>query len=538
MYYHPDINFSSEQILVYLRKSRSDDPTLTVEEVLARHEAILTEWADHHLSAGIPEENIYREVVSGETIDDRPEILRLLRHIESPAIKAVLVVEVQRLSRGDLEDAGRLIKLLRYTNTIVLTPQRIYDLHDEYDRDSFERELKRGNEFLEYQKKIMGRGRLLSVSQGNYLGSLPPYGYDKVFVMDGKRKCPTLAENKEQADVVRMIFDLYVNQDMGYKRICNHLTGLGIRPPHGEQWSPHSLKDLLSNVHYIGKIKWNWRKTVRVVEHSEVINTRPKSHEGDYLVYDGKHKGIISVELFDAAREKMGRNPRIKADRKLRNPLAGLLYCQCGRALSWRTNIRNGVTRSAPRYVCDNQTVCGSGSCVCDDLIRQLVSILEDYIRDFKVQMARNNRDSVATHKNTIKQLESTLQKLERKEISQWEKYAEEGMPKEIFDMLNEKVIQEKEDILLRLKNAYEAVPDPIDYQKKIYMFQDAVDALNDDTAPAEEVNRLLKMCIARITYYRDQSVLLRGTKGKDNGLSVGANWSSSPIKLIVSLRI
>ena len=119
---------------------------MTVEEVLLKHETILDEWCETNLGAKIPETNKFREVVSGETIDDRPEIQKVLRMVESPKIKAILAVEVQRLSRGDLEDAGRLIKLLRYTNTFVITPQKTYNLQDEYDRDIFERELKRGNE--------------------------------------------------------------------------------------------------------------------------------------------------------------------------------------------------------------------------------------------------------------------------------------------------------------------------------------------------------------------------------------------------------
>ena len=57
--------------LLYLRKSRQDDPTETVEEVLAKHEAQLQEWAERELGARIPEENIYREIVSGESIDAR-----------------------------------------------------------------------------------------------------------------------------------------------------------------------------------------------------------------------------------------------------------------------------------------------------------------------------------------------------------------------------------------------------------------------------------------------------------------------------------
>ena len=111
-YYNYAELFKPEEVLDYLRKSQSDDPLLTVEEVLKKHETILDEWAEKHLGAKVPEENKFREVVSGETIKERPEINKVLRLIESPKYKAVKIVEPQRLTRGDLEDIGRLMKLL------------------------------------------------------------------------------------------------------------------------------------------------------------------------------------------------------------------------------------------------------------------------------------------------------------------------------------------------------------------------------------------------------------------------------------------
>ena len=59
--------------LMYLRKSRSDGEE-TITQVLAKHETQLQEYCFHEFGEYIPEENIYREVVSGETIADRPEI--------------------------------------------------------------------------------------------------------------------------------------------------------------------------------------------------------------------------------------------------------------------------------------------------------------------------------------------------------------------------------------------------------------------------------------------------------------------------------
>ena len=102
MYYQPKIDFTPDEVIDYLRKSRSDDPTLTVDEVLAKHEAILDEWSEKNLGGIVPEENKYREVVSGETLKERPEINKVIKRIESPKIKAIQIVEPQRLTRGDL----------------------------------------------------------------------------------------------------------------------------------------------------------------------------------------------------------------------------------------------------------------------------------------------------------------------------------------------------------------------------------------------------------------------------------------------------
>ena len=525
-----------DEVLEYSRKSRTDDPTLTVEEVLAKHEAILNEWAERNLGARIPDENKFREVVSGETIADRPEIQKVLKLIESPKIKAILIVEVQRLSRGDLEDAGRLIKLIRYTNTLVITPMKTFDLIDEYDRDMFERELKRGNEFLEYQKKIMNRGRLLSVSQGNYLGSLPPYGYDKVFIMEGKRKCPTLAINEEQANIVRMIFDMYVNQNMGYRLIANRLNELHITPPRGKFWSSFALTATISNVHYIGKVRWNYRKTVIVVEDGEVKKTCPISKDDGYLIYDGKHPAIISDELFYMAQEKRGKNPRVKTKAKVSNPLAGLLYCQCGRAMVMRTNKNKlGEDKNAPRLLCVTQHICHTGSCLHSEVMDFVANLLQQKITEFEIAIKNNNDDSIQNHEKLIKNLEKKLEVLQEKELSQWEAQSDpdptKRMPQHIFQLLNKKLLAEREEVEQALREAYNTLPTKIDYEQKIIKFRNALEALQDDTKSALEKNALLKTCIKKIIYNREQPHKLKGKSNKNV-------WSNPPIELDVTLMV
>lgn len=546
MYYQPENDFKPEEVLDYLRKSRTDDPTLDVAEILARHETILDEWAEKHLGGKVPETNKYREVVSGETIDSRPELLRLLKRIESPAIKAILIVEVQRLGRPDLEDIGRLSKLFRYTNTLIITPQKTFDLRNEYDREAFERELMRGNEYLEYTKKIMNRGRLLSVQQGNFIGQKAPYGYEKTIIMEGKKKCHTLKPVEAEAEIVRMIFDMYVNQDMGRVKIAHRLNELGVPTHSGALWSQDTIKSMLENDHYRGKVRWNWRKTVNIVEDGEVRQVRPKTKVGEYLVYDGKQPAIVSEELFMAAREKQGRNHRAKPTTKVRNPLAGLLFCQCGRAMSLRTYKSH---KGEPRLLCDNQKYCGTTSCLHREIMDRVRDTLAQCIKDFEVRIQNDDKNSAQMHENLIKRLKLKLEELNKKELNQWEKYSEEDMPKEIFEKLNEKVLREKDEIQQALCKAYESMPEPIDYEEQLLRFKDALEALDDPNVSAEKQNKLLKACIERIDYHREKAERIKSQQIRyydkelkqtryKSPLKTGGNWTNPPIELDIKLAV
>ena len=519
MFEYHGVTISADEILVYLRKSRTDDPLLTVDEVLEKHSALLDRWCESRLGE-LPAKK-FREIVSGETIAARPEFQTILRLIEQPQHKAILTVDAQRLSRGDLEDAGRLMKLLRYTNTFVITPDAVFDLNDEYDRERFKRELERGNDYLEYYKKINLRGRLESIRAGWFIGSIPPYGYDKDWVLDGKKKRPTLKINEREAEAVRLIFELYVNENMGMTNIAHRLNALGYPTRNGKLWSTNTVKDILANIHYTGKIKWNWRKTINVVEGGEISKTRPKSK--DFYIFEGKHPAIISDELFERAQAKQGKNARVKSGNKLRNPLAGLVWCQCGRAMSYRTNNdKDGNEINAPRLLCNNQMYCGTYSVTYQEVLDKVIDILKACVADFEMMIANDSENTNANHAAHIKRLEARLEDLNKKELSQWEKYSEEGMPKAVFDKLNEKVLAEKAAVLQAIEDAKTTAPTVDDYREKLMRFRDALDALNNPNATAEDKNRLLKACIERIDYKRE---------GRGN------RYAQTPFELDITLK-
>ena len=489
MYYHREYDLTPEKTIDYLRKSRSDDPNLTVEEVLEKHESELDDWAERVMGAKVPEENKFREVASSETIKDRPEFIKVLRLIESPKYNAVAVADLARLSRGDLEDIGRLMKIFKHTNTLICTPQRIYDLRDKYDWDAVERDLKRGNEYLEYTKEILKRGRNISLQAGNHLGRAP-YGYRKIYVKEGKKKCPTLEIIPEQAEVVRMIYDMYINQNMGYIAITRRLNELGIKPQRALDWSDQSVEQVLQNIHYIGKVRWDFRKTIYIVEDGEIHKKRTKN-VSECIIVDGKHEAIISEEVFNAAQEKRGSIPRTKitgGKSHLANPFAGILYCaSCGRAIAYKGHFQ----RQAPRLLCEHQKICGTGSCQFSDIESRVISTLEECIEDFKLRVNTDMGDSIKLHKELIHRLEKKKKLLEEKELAQWEAQSDPDpsvrMPPHIFKMLNEKLLKEKEEIQEALCNAYEAMPEPVDYAEKIVRFTEALEALKDPQKSAKE---------------------------------------------------
>ena len=525
MYMLPPL--TAEDILLYLRKSQSDDPLLTVEEVLAKHEQMLDDWVERNLpDAGrVPEKNRLREVKSGETIASRPAVQEVLRRIESPKVKALLIVEPQRLTRGYLDEIGKLVKMFKLTNTIVITLQFTYDLRDDRDREAFERELMRGNEFLEYQKRIMNNGRIQSVKNGNYLGTVPPYGYRKISYKEGKKKCYTLEPIPEEVRVVNMIFTWYA-EGLGSHTIAKKLNKMGIPGPRGGKWAPESMAKIRSNEHYIGNVIWNHRQTVQTVEDGEIITSRPK--QKDFLRFPGKQPAIIDRELWDKVQEIRDKIPPVKDKAKCVNPFAGLVVCQCGKAMTKRVyKNKDGTERSPTRLLCTSQHDCKTASCLESEMQAAVVKILQEKIDDFEMHIKKGDDELVELHQQTIKQHELRLQELKEQEDALWEKRTFEGMPVEVFNRLEAKRLEEKETIMQALCIMKESMPEPIDYTEKKALFSTALATLLDPDVPALEKNMLLKKCIDRIEYKRE--------KKKNNNRRYG---DPEPMELDVHLRV
>lgn len=334
-----------EEIIIYLRKSRAERNE-TVEEVLARHEKILQDYAVQTFGQKIPETNVYREVVSGETLDERIEIKKIFNRLEQEPIKALLVVEPQRISRGGMTDCGRVVDILKYTDTLVITVTKTYDLNNKFDRQLFEAQLTQGNQYLEYHKEIMDRGKNLSIREGKFVGSTPPFGYDRKPLDRGFM----LVKDKEEAPIVETMYNLFVDEDLTTKEVANYLNKHHMKPRKNELWNYEMVRHILKNEVYFGSTAWGKRPTVKKLINGEITKMRISAEE--YMLVRGKHSPIISKEKWDMAQEKIKGNPssRVGINRDLQNPLAGLVFCKkCGYSLVRIKNSRRNVKRKKRR---------------------------------------------------------------------------------------------------------------------------------------------------------------------------------------------
>lgn len=510
-----------ENVLMYLRKSRMDDPSLTIAETLAKHEQLLNDYAQQKWGALVPEENRFREIVSGETIDARPEVQKVLRLIEQPRYRALLIVEPQRLSRGDLEDIGRLSKILRYTGTLIITLQGVFDLADERDRDYFESELKRGNDYLEYSKRIMQNGLRVCVENGFFVGSRPPYGYRKVSYKENKRTVRTLEIVPDEAAAVRMIFQLYAAGN-GAATVCKVLNDSGVPPRYADIWRPPVVYRILANPHYLGLVRYEHTKMRRVVVDGEIVKQR--HYQPDAETFPGRHEAIISRELWDAVQQARRERhlPPVRSHLDVQNPLAGLVYCECGRCMAKASRV--GARR--PRIQCIDQARCGNASCTIDTLLRMIADALRRELADVSVR-AGADRAAAETAHTRVRSLEARHASLAAKQDALWEKYAEDGMPRDVLDRLlekNQRELAECADALTAARDDAARADSAETVEESLYA---ALDVLQRENAPVKETNALLRAIIHRITYRRVRA-----------HYDESGRWVQPPPELRIELRV
>ncbi len=495
---------------IYLRKSRSDIEAESrgEGETLARHENILLGLAK---KMKISITQIHREIVSGETISSRPVMQQLLSEVEKGLWTGVLVMEVERLARGDTMDQGIVVQAFKYSNTKIITPMKIYDPNNEFDEEYFEFGLFMSRREYKAINRRLQQGRIQSVKEGKFLGTRPPYGYIRKKLE--KQKGYTLEINPEQADTVKIIFELYTKGEqqldgsykpLGVSSIVRKLNTLNIPPMKGKLWVPSTVRDMLRNPVYIGKIRWNSRPTKKKIVNGEIKKERPRSES--YILVNGLHEAIIDIDTWNTSQEYIKERTKspIANNHKVKNPLAGIIKCgMCGRNM-----IRRPFKTDYPDFLMCPIPECKNVSSYLNKVENAILVSLEKWLLNYKLEISMLDNDSsgiqIEVKEKAIKSLNRQIEKLE-KQMENLHDLLEQGVytvdkflerSRSISDRLSS-VKNDKDEI----EKSISTISDNNKVKEDIIPKIERVLEVYKTTKSASERNELLKEVIDRIIY-------------------------------------
>ena len=301
------------------------------------------------------------EGISGKNITDRPAMNELLADIKAGRVNNVLVYKIDRLTRStrDLIDLTEIFKdnnctfnsLMESIDTQTASGRmflKIIGIFAEFERENIIERIT-----LACEKKVK-EGYTL----GNFTTS---YGYDRA----KGEKVQTV--NPAEAEIVKEIYAMYVDGNMSFNAIAQNLNHRGIKPKLGGNWGHQSVRAVLRNPNYIGKVRYAMDDKER------------------YFEAEGKHEAIISEELFYEAQSRMGKiqhkshTKRPKTD----HYFSGTLYCACGAKLishgEYKTT-EDGEKVVNAGYRCPNKA---KGLCDCGRFSQPKVeSAFQDYMAD------------------------------------------------------------------------------------------------------------------------------------------------------------
>ena len=285
------------------------------------------------------------------------------------------------------------------------------------------------------------------VQEGHYRGGTPPYGYrlEKQGRKNKKnRELYEIMVDEDEANIVRCIFDKYVNEGYGAQRISRFLLEKGVRNRKGDNFANTTIIKMLKNETYLGIMKCGEIKT-EIFPELQIIDADTFHRAQDIMV--GRTKEHSDVPL----------NTKSKA------LLAGLVYCaHCGSKLVLTTSgSLNRPSGRKMRYGCHYRVrhpqscngQAGYGVTKLDDLVEKAIKLIFDKIQaipkedllssqyERQLQMGQKAL-AVATDRLKEKERELQLYKSEIRKVI-------EGSSSWSMELLNEMISETKEQIAL-----------------------------------------------------------------------------------------
>lgn len=487
---------------IYLRKSRAEEH-MSLEETLGRHLAALTAYAEKY-GFLVEEADVYKEVVSGESLFARPEMLRLMEAVSAGQYEAVLCMDMQRLGRGGMYDQGFILDTFKGSETLIVTPDRIYDLTKELDEEAAEMQTFLSRSEYRMITKRLRRGTLQSVQNGAYMANAP-FGYKKVRV----NKLPTLEIVPEEAECVRQIFQLYADGN-GCTRIEQAINAMGFHGRRGSRFNRNTVRLILDNPVYIGKIRWDKTSTIK----SGIGPDRTKKviyNTADKIqIIDGHHPPIIDQALWDTVQARRKSRYFYVDNKHVASPLAGMVHCsKCGRLMNMQ-----GKNKGVPYLLCPTKG-CSAGakfSFVEQAVLRQM----QDMVKDLELEAARQSPPDVSRLQTALSKMQAHLEKLEERRNRLYGLLEDGTYTRAVFSERMQVLVQEEtslHDTISALESEIRVALSR-NQEKQLAQLNTVLEQYQDAPLPGKKA--LLQSIIADIQYTKEKK-----TKPADFALSI-----------------
>ena len=261
------------------------------------------------------------EGISGTSTKKRDSFLRMIADTKAGRFDFIITKEISRFSRSTLDSIQYTQELLEHDVGVLFQNDNINTL----DSDSEFRLVVMAGVAQDEVRKLSERlkfGFRQAIKNGHVLGNDKLWGYDK-------KDC-VLTINEEEAQVVRRIFDLYANQQMGIRRISQTLYDEGFTSRKGNTFNVLTIRHILCNPKYKGWYCANKSQTVDYRSKRKVF-----LDESEWVMYpDPSIPAIVSEELWDRAnalykrRSQQMMSHQSAAEFHNRYPYSGKIICE------------------------------------------------------------------------------------------------------------------------------------------------------------------------------------------------------------------